>query len=804
MRNGQERIQVLYELSLAIGPAETLEETVDRALSSYLKKLDCSVGAVLERVETSSGSRYEAVGTIPTDPWDGAFHIVRDQIPDGADNDAAFRESLPRTGQAERVSYCLMDLPEYGLLVLGRRGAELDARTVSALTPLNQKLADACETKRVQARLREERNRFEGVFDAMTEPLVSVIEEGVEPIIRDVNDAFEKTFGCAESAACGRRLTDLIVPEADEQSSDTTAGEAAERVAFGQSLSREVRRSTRGDIGDFLFRSVPVGTETAREYIGMYVEVTDERDRQRTFEQLYRETEQILSGEDRAAICERTIAAVEEVIGVPLAAVHLYDRTAEGLIPTATSESLSEAADGWPPAYGDRGTAVWETYQCGEPTPIIDGELVVEQLPGEDVPAESAAVYPLSSHGVLILATKDRELLDGAGYFFGRLLSATVATALDRARREEGLAAVRDVTQEALTAATHEQMAETALERLPYVLDFPLSAIWEYDPIEKQLHPIAQTAPADSIIGEIPVFEPGNSIAWQAFDDGETKLVSQTTGHADAYDPDGPIESEIISPIGEFGVLSAGSTREESFTPLDRQLIETLTANLRTAARLIDRRKDLRLLDQVLGRVLRHNLRNKLTTIQGNAEYIRDSADEELRPMVDSIVKASRKIEETAAHAREMRAVVNGSEETREVSLRRTVEQSLEELRSEFPAAEFRATFESSPTVVAHPNLAAAIRQLMRNGVEHHTLARQPVVEVTVAESDEGPVIEIADNGPGIPEHELDIFEMESESDLQHGSGAGLWLVDRLADYSNASVEFTVGDGTAVRLTFSQ
>ena len=45
---------------------------------------------------------------------------------------------------------------------------------------------------------------------------------------------------------------------------------------------------------------------------------------------------------------------------------------------------------------------------------------------------------------------------------------------------------------------------------------------------------------------------------------------------------------------------------------------------------------------------------------------------------------------------------------------------------------------------------------------------------------------------------------MEAESDLQHGSGAGLWLVDRLADYSNASVEFTVEDGTAVRLTFPQ
>lgn len=802
MSDGEERIQVLYELSLSIGPAETLEATVDRALSSYLKKLDCSVGAVFERVETPTGTGYETVGTIPTDPWDGEFRAARDRIPDGVDSDAAFRDSLPRIEQTETASYCLMALPGYGLLALGRRGEELDPRTISALTPLNQKLADACEAKRAEARLREERNRFEGVFNTMTEPLVNVVEERGEPVIRGVNDAFEETFGYAEATARGRRLTDLIVPDTDGQRAETATGETEEYVAFGQSLSREVRRSTQGAVGDFLFRSVPVGTETSREYIGMYVEVTDDRDRQRTFEQLYRETERILAGEDRATICERTIAAVEEVIGIPLAAVHLYDRSEEGLTPVATSERLSEAADDWSPVYRDRGTTVWETYQRGEPTQVIDGELVAEQLPGDDVPAESAAVYPLSSHGVLVLAATDREVFDSAGYFFGRLLSATVATALDRARREQGLAAVRDVTQEVLTAETHEQMAERALERLPYVLDFPLSAIWEYNDIEERLHPVAQTEAAESIIGEPPVFESDSSIAWRAFDDDELKVVSRTTGNPDAYDSDSPIESEVISPIGEFGVFAAGSTRGESFTALDRQLVETLTANLRTAARLIDRREDLRLLDEILARILRHNLRNKLTTIQGNAEYIRDSVDQSLQPMVDSIIKACQKVEETAEQAREMRTVVNDDNDTTTVSLRQAVEQSLEELRSEFPAVTFQATFESTPTVVAHPTLVAAIRQLARNGAEHHTLDRPPVVEVTVFESNAGPAVEVTDNGPGIPAHELDIFEMDSESDLQHGSGAGLWLVDRLADYSNASVEFTVDDGTTVRLTF--
>ena len=46
MPDRQQQIQILYEISLAIEPRETLIETATTALSAYLQKLNCSVGCV--------------------------------------------------------------------------------------------------------------------------------------------------------------------------------------------------------------------------------------------------------------------------------------------------------------------------------------------------------------------------------------------------------------------------------------------------------------------------------------------------------------------------------------------------------------------------------------------------------------------------------------------------------------------------------------------------------------------------------------------------------------------------------------
>ncbi len=91
--------------------------------------------------------------------------------------------------------YYLFSLPEFGVLVIGKQGGEVDTATRSALTPLNEKLAEACRNKLVERRLREQRNRFEAVFDAIPEPIANtVVENGTERIVAS-NSEFDRTFG---------------------------------------------------------------------------------------------------------------------------------------------------------------------------------------------------------------------------------------------------------------------------------------------------------------------------------------------------------------------------------------------------------------------------------------------------------------------------------------------------------------------------------------------------------------------------------------------------------------------------------
>jgi PAS domain S-box-containing protein len=799
MSRNEQRVRKLYEISLAIGPEESLQGTVDSALSAYLDVLRCDVGAVLERNETPDGRRYGLVGAVPGEPHTAEpFRAGVDRLSDGAD------VSLPIVGETRDGSqYYVMDLPGFGALLLGSERGGLDGVTVGALEPLNEKLADACRGKRVEAQLREERNRFEAVFETIQEPLVNVVFEDGEPIVRRVNPAFEETFGYTERDLLGENLNEWIVPDG------TATGEEAEELdqqaIRGESTTREVRRQTADGTGDFLYRGVPVATTETNEHFGLYVDITEEKARQRKLEGLYEKTEGILAGEDRDAVARQTIAAAEELFEDALAGVHLYDRTEEALAPAATTGDVSAVFDGEPGSYTNQDTVVWEVYSSGSPVSIQDTTTFDGTIPGGETPMGSVMLLPLGDHGVLIISGVETAAFDEADFYFARVLSTFSETALDQAQRAEGLEGIQQVTRATLDATTHEEAAETVLERIPEVLDQPLSAIWEHDSGQGELVPVAAAAKSEALFGEIPTFSGDESLAWKAFQNRELTVVQDVESHPDAYNDDSVIRSEILVPIGEFGVLATGSTRTGSFGESEQQLLETLGANLETTMRLIDRRREMELLDQVLARILRHNIRNDLTVIRGFAREIMDGCEGEPASQAARIIDHCENLAATAEHATEIRHIVMNREQREWLSLQVLLEDVARELREEYPGARIETTFECSPAVVAHPDLPVAVRHLLENGIEHHTGESRPHVRARLFETPDGVALEVTDDGPGIPDHEVDVLARHGESALEHGSGAGLWIVDRVVDYSGGTIEFDASEeGTVVTVEFEQ
>jgi Signal transduction histidine kinase len=181
----------------------------------------------------------------------------------------------------------------------------------------------------------------------------------------------------------------------------------------------------------------------------------------------------------------------------------------------------------------------------------------------------------------------------------------------------------------------------------------------------------------------------------------------------------------------------------------------------------------------VLNRVLRHNLRNDLDAIHAFAETLeRDSAG------LDPAAIGTR-IGETARDLSDIGATLRRSEQLlrRDQLDRRAVQPTVvarevrDRLTDRYPGT---VAVHAETTRTVHTDrelLTAILTEVVENGLEHGPGADADVAVVI----DTGPTaVEIAvhDNGPGIPEQERAVLVDGEESQLRHGSGVGLWLVD--------------------------
>jgi len=778
-----ERIDTLYTLSLAITPEETLEATATSALSAYLEELSCSVGAVFEHQEAGE---YRVVGDAVVGTNDPLYAAAEGRLRRWAASDDPSRESLPIAGDdGDDGHYYLFELPEFGVLLLARRGSPLDVEVRNGLAPLNEQLATACLTKQVKTTLSDARRRFEALFTTITEPMVSVIltEDGCE--ISRTNEPFTETFGAATAPETG------IEPAESIADSDTELRREIEaQLRDGRPVTEAVRRQTTTGEGVFLLRGVPVTTTVGQEVFLLYIDITEERHQQRLLESLYEQSEAILTSEDQATACERTIETAVSVLDATVAEIHRYDRATDTLQPAATTADRSVfAAD-------EDSELLWETYG-GTPTQIERFSQTDRSLRCADAAIESVLLLPLGDHGVVIIGSDRPAAFDETALQVGQLLAAFGRIALTRTERAASLEAIQSIMQDAVTADTVSEMVETVVDRLPTATNFPTAGIWASDPATEQLTPIGATGRAAEIIGDHPTFEPGNSIAWEAFAAGETRLVSDVRNHPEVYNADSVIRSEVITPIGDFGVLIPAAMRPQNITVTDRKIAETLASSLETSIELIENRRELRLLEAVIDRVLRHNLRTDLSVIKSRTQQIAASSDDD--SLTEQMLSHAERLEATAENARMMRAVVQSRGQRQELSVEAVIEDAIAAAPAPPDSVELTVDIEPTPAVVAHPKLSTAIAHLIENAVEHGG-ADVETIQVTATTDDEQVVITVADDGPGIPRNEVTVIDQADESALNHASGVGLWLIDRIVTYSDGSISFTVDDGTIARI----
>ena len=263
----------------------------------------------------------------------------------------------------------------------------------------------------------------------------------------------------------------------------------------------------------------------------------------------------------------------------------------------------------------------------------------------------------------------------------------------------------------------------------------------------------------------------------------------------------GPVTDQTVA------VSSAGDKRflTVSKTPIEQgEAAIGWVVALKDQTELMRHEEDLELLREVLGRVLRHDIRNKLNVVRMNGELLAHRTDDNLQKKARRVVDSADDIIETAETARAIESLVDADRDRYDIDLVAVVSDTVDWATEKYPMAVLEVDTPTEAWVRADEAVTLAVRSLIENAIDHNE-SPAPSVRVAIQTEAETIRLVVEDHGPGITQQERQVFYSRSIDQLNHGSGLGLWLVDWVVRNSEASLDIDADDsGTRVSVTFTR
>ena len=201
----------------------------------------------------------------------------------------------------------------------------------------------------------------------------------------------------------------------------------------------------------------------------------------------------------------------------------------------------------------------------------------------------------------------------------------------------------------------------------------------------------------------------------------------------------------------------------------------------------------------VINRVLRHNVRNKLSVINGYAEILANDLNGEQAANAERIVQSADRLLDLTESARKIELFRDQSPVLESHDITPIVETVVTEVETQYPAASISVDGPESAVALTLPRIETALYELLDNAAKHS--GESPTITLDVAVSTGQVTVTIADDGPGLPETEQEVLETGAEGPLAHGSGLGLWLAYWIVTTLDGEIEILdVDQGTTVEL----
>ncbi len=360
-------------------------------------------------------------------------------------------------------------------------------------------------------------------------------------------------------------------------------------------------------------------------------------------------------------------------------------------------------------------------------------------------------------------------------------LSVFLRDVTDRVLLQQKLEELHETTQKLIVAESDTEIAEEAIESAVEVLDFPLTICWRFDETRQELRPLAWSEDVDERVDEVQSIEPDSGIAWDAYADNELRVmdsVALVTPHS--HHP-GDVNSELLVPLGEYGLLGTYSMEKNAFDETDTELFRILSTSVESAMARALRERQLAQRNERLNdfaSTVSHDLRNPLHIASARTELAQDTGDvEHLEKVSGALERMETLIEDLLERARGQQDL-----ERETVSLADAVEDAWDGVDTKDASLEVvdDAVFSADPT-----RLKQLFENLYRNAVEH---AGEDVT-VTVGAHDNG--FYLADDGPGIPTDRREKVFEQGVTESEDGTGYGLAIVSEIVDGHGWTVEVT-------------
>ena len=364
-------------------------------------------------------------------------------------------------------------------------------------------------------------------------------------------------------------------------------------------------------------------------------------------------------------------------------------------------------------------------------------------------------------------------------------LRGAIEEITDQRRHEGRLNALFETNRRLLDAETPAAVAEVAVNAAAEVLDLSLNGVHLYNPTADALESAAMSDAAWETFGEPPTFEPGEGIAWTAFETGVARVFDDVRTAEAVYNDDTAVRSEIIVPLGDHGVFLVAAPTPNAFDERTVSLAKLLGTAVETALDQLAHHRQLQQQNERLeafAGIVSHDLRNPLSVAKAGIEVARtqgaeadaldrvDTAHERMETLIDDLLTLA----ETGQDL--------DPAEIAPVSLSQIAEDAWATIAADQSSL---VVDDDSHLIADASRLQQLVENLCANSIDHS----EGPVTVRVGTLPDG--FSIEDDGPGIDPADREAIFETGYSTADEGTGLGLRIVRTVVEAHGWEIKVT-------------